>query len=82
VQAAIQEATTTAEQDVIPADWNVVISGAAYAQDGIVYYETDQTQYGDAVDQAAAWWNQNAGTNRVPARGRNSSGNGPYYGLL
>ena len=61
VQAAVQEATTTAEQDVIPADWNVVISGAAYAQDGIVYYETDQTQYGDAVDQAAAWWNQNAG---------------------
>jgi hypothetical protein len=61
VQAAIQEATTTAEQDVIPADWNVVISGAAYAQDGIVYYETDQTQYGNAVDQAAAWWNQNAG---------------------
>ncbi|RRG11220.1 MAG: LPXTG cell wall anchor domain-containing protein [Lactobacillus sp.] len=61
VQAAIQEATTTAEQNVIPADWNVVISGAAYAQDGIVYYETDQTQYGDAVDQAAAWWNQNAG---------------------
>jgi hypothetical protein len=61
VQAAIQEATTTAEQDVIPADWNVVISGAAYAQDGIVYYETDQTQYGDAVEQAAAWWNQNAG---------------------
>ena len=61
VQAAIEEATTTAEQNVIPTDWNVVISGAAYVQDGIVYYETDQTQYGDAVDQAAAWWNQNAG---------------------
>lgn len=61
VQSAIDSVATDAEQQVIPDGWEVLVSGAAYASDGVVYYNTANTQFGTDVDRAAQWWNQNAG---------------------
>ncbi|KRM61800.1 hypothetical protein FC26_GL001369 [Paucilactobacillus vaccinostercus DSM 20634] len=56
-------------QDMQAASANTSLSNAGstnstatrYAMDGTVYYDASQTQYANAVSQAANWWNTNSG---------------------